>query len=166
MRAPPHALLLAYLASAAGAYIAQLRPMPLASRTATTVRMGQLETLRAELEVLRQKISSTESAIDAAYGPASPAAARTGHLEVEPYHDQSQLPLNTYKNKAPHTAAIISAKRIVGPKATGEVCHIHINSGPTFKYWEGQSLGVIPPGTNPKNGKPNTVRLYSIASTR
>jgi len=33
-------------------------------------------------------------------------------------------------------------------------------------YWEGQSYGVIPPGTNPKNGKPNTVRLYSIASSR
>jgi len=30
----------------------------------------------------------------------------------------------------------------------------------------GQSYGVIPPGTNPKNGKPNSVRLYSIASTR
>jgi len=33
-------------------------------------------------------------------------------------------------------------------------------------YWEGQSYGVVPPGTNPKNGKPNNVRLYSIASTR
>jgi hypothetical protein len=25
-------------------------------------------------------------------------------------------------------------------------------------YWEGQSYGVIPPGLNPKNGKPNSVR--------
>ena len=33
-------------------------------------------------------------------------------------------------------------------------------------YWEGQSYGVLPPGTNPKNGKPHTVRLYSIASSR
>jgi len=33
-------------------------------------------------------------------------------------------------------------------------------------YWEGQSYGVIPPGINPKNGKPHTNRLYSIASTR
>ena len=33
-------------------------------------------------------------------------------------------------------------------------------------YWEGQSFGVIPPGTNPKNGKPNSVRLYSIAASR
>merc|ERR1711865_1208298 len=30
----------------------------------------------------------------------------------------------------------------------------------------GQSYGVIPPGKNPKNGKPNSVRLYSIASSR
>ena len=76
------------------------------------------------------------------------------------------LPLNTYKNKAPHTGSLISAKRIVGAEAPGEVCHIHINSGPTFKYIEGQSLGVIPPGVCPKSGKPNSVRLYSIASTR
>jgi ferredoxin--NADP+ reductase len=34
-------------------------------------------------------------------------------------------------------------------------------------YWEGQSYGVIPPGENPKKpGKPNAVRLYSIASSR
>ena len=69
-------------------------------------------------------------------------------------------------SQAPLTAKLISAKRIVGANAPGEVCHVHINSGPTFKYLEGQSLGVIPPGINPKNGKANSVRLYSIASTR
>jgi ferredoxin--NADP+ reductase len=90
------------------------------------------------------------------------------NLEVEPYHAiADNLPLNTYKNKAPHVAAISSVKRIVGPSAPGEVCHIKIDCGPTFRYWEGQSLGIIPPGENPKKpGKPNTVRLYSIASTR
>jgi len=46
------------------------------------------------------------------------------------------------------------------------VCHIQISTGGALRYWEGQSLGVVPPGTNPKNGKPNSVRLYSIASTR
>ena len=61
----------------------------------------------------------------------------------------------------------MSVKRIVGANAPGEVCHVHIDCGPTFRYWEGQSLGVIPPGENPKSpGKPNSVRLYSIASTR
>lgn len=48
----------------------------------------------------------------------------------------------------------------------GEVCHIQISTGGALRYWEGQSVGVVPPGTNPKNGKPNSVRLYSIASTR
>ncbi|EOD36860.1 hypothetical protein EMIHUDRAFT_42969, partial [Emiliania huxleyi CCMP1516] len=81
-------------------------------------------------------------------------------LECDPYHAiAANLPLNTYKNKAPLAGAIISAKRIVGPAAPGEVCHIRIGTGDNFRYWEGQSLGVIPPG-------PNAVRLYSIASTR
>jgi len=103
----------------------------------------------------------------AAARPSHEEVAVPSHLEFEPYHDiMKNLPLNTYKNKAPHTGSLISAKRIVGAEAPGEVCHIHINSGPTFKYIEGQSLGVIPPGVCPKSGKPNSVRLYSIASTR
>ena len=61
---------------------------------------------------------------------------------------------------------IVSVKRIVGPKATGETCDIVIDHGGNAPYWEGQSFGVIPPGTNPKNGKPNSVRLYSIAASR
>lgn len=88
-------------------------------------------------------------------------------LEVSPSdYDMSKPPLNTYKRKNPHTGTIMSVKRIVGVNAPGEVCHVKINSGPTFKYWEGQSLGVTPPGVDAKSGKPNSVRLYSIASTR
>jgi ferredoxin--NADP+ reductase len=34
-----------------------------------------------------------------------------------------------------------------------------------LKYLEGQSIGIIPPGTD-ENGKPHKLRLYSIASTR
>jgi ferredoxin--NADP+ reductase len=87
-------------------------------------------------------------------------------LEASPYSDQSGVPVNTYKNKSPFTGKVVSVKRIVGPKATGETCHIIMSHEGKMPYWEGQSYGVIPPGTNPKNGKPNTVRLYSIASSR
>ena len=87
-------------------------------------------------------------------------------LEADPYYDQSTIPVNTYKNKSPFTATVVSTKRIVGPEATGETCDIVMSHGGKMPYWEGQSYGVIPPGTNPKNGKPNTVRLYSIASSR
>ena len=87
-------------------------------------------------------------------------------LEAEPYYDQSTVPVNVYKNKAPFTGKVVSTKRIVGPKATGETCHIVIDHEGNFPYWEGQSWGVIPPGAREKDGKPHSVRLYSIASSR
>jgi len=74
--------------------------------------------------------------------------------------------VNTYKNKDPFKGKVLSVKRIVGEQATGETCHIIIEHGGRMPFWEGQSWGVIPPGTNPKNGKPHSVRLYSIASSR
>lgn len=78
----------------------------------------------------------------------------------------SNIPKNTFKAKEPHVGKVVSVKRIVGAQATGETCDVVIDHGGKMPYWEGQSYGVIPPGTNPKNGKPNTNRLYSIASTR
>jgi len=98
---------------------------------------------------------------------AAPAAGKKqDFLEAEPYWDQSTVPVNTYKNKSPFIAKVVSVKRIVGPDATGETCDIVMDHQGKMPYWEGQSYGVIPPGLNPKNGKPNSVRLYSIASSR
>uniref|UniRef100_A0A7S3WYD6 ferredoxin--NADP(+) reductase n=1 Tax=Emiliania huxleyi TaxID=2903 RepID=A0A7S3WYD6_EMIHU len=112
--------------------------------------------------------STLEAAYDAAMNAPAPAAAggKQDFLEAEPYWDQSTIPVNTYKNKAPFVGKIVSTKRIVGPEATGETCDVVMSHGGKMPYWEGQSYGVIPPGTNPKNGKPNSVRLYSIASSR
>jgi ferredoxin--NADP+ reductase len=87
-------------------------------------------------------------------------------LEANPYWDNSNLPLQTFKAADPLKAKIVSVKRIVGAAATGETCDIIIDHFGKMPYWEGQSYGVVPPGINPKNGKPNTNRLYSIASTR
>jgi len=98
--------------------------------------------------------------------PASGGKFRESFLEASPYTDQSNIPVNTFKAKTPYIGKVVSVKRIVGPKATGETCDIVIDTAGGIPYWEGQSFGVIPPGTNPKNGKPNTVRLYSIAASR
>jgi len=92
--------------------------------------------------------------------------AKQDFLEADPYWDQTNVPVNVYKNKAPFTGKVVSTKRIVGPKATGETCHIVIDHQGDFPYWEGQSWGVIPPGVREKDGKPHSVRLYSIASSR
>jgi ferredoxin--NADP+ reductase len=128
------------------------------------------------------------------YKVLSGSSGKQDFLETSPYWDQSTVPVNTYKNKAPFTGKVVSTKRIVGPKATGETCHIIIDHKGTwnnvsqcgsmvsvkllrspllmsffqgdFPYWEGQSWGVIPPGVREKDGKPHSVRLYSIASSR
>jgi len=96
----------------------------------------------------------------------SPAGKKQDFLEASPYWDQKTVPVNTWKNKSPYTAKVVSCKRIVGPEATGETCHIIFDHKGEMPYWEGQSYGVIPDGVNPKNGKNHTVRLYSIASSR
>jgi ferredoxin--NADP+ reductase len=111
-------------------------------------------------------IQAADMAAEAAAAMKAPAADKLNFLEAEPYWDQSTVPVNTYKNKAPFLSKVVSVKRIVGPTATGETCHIIMDHQGKMPYWEGQSYGVIPPGLNPKNGKPNTVRLYSIASSR
>jgi ferredoxin--NADP+ reductase len=79
------------------------------------------------------------------------------------------LPMNTFGPKNAYTAKVISVERIVGPKATGETCHIIIATDGNIPFVEGQSYGVIPPGTkiNSKGKEvPHGTRLYSIASTR
>jgi ferredoxin--NADP+ reductase len=83
--------------------------------------------------------------------------------------EEGPMPLNTFNNKAPFKAKIKSVERIVGPKATGETCNIVIETEGKIPFWEGQSYGVIPPGTkiNSKGKEvPYGVRLYSIASSR
>lgn len=69
----------------------------------------------------------------------------------------------------PSQARVKSVERIVGPKATGETCHIVIETDGKIPFWEGQSYGVIPPGTKVNSkGKEvrHGVRLYSIAASR
>jgi hypothetical protein len=53
-------------------------------------------------------------------------SARLDFLEASPYYDTSNVPLNTYKAKEPFIGKINSVKRIVGPKANGEICHVNI----------------------------------------
>ena len=59
--------------------------------------------------------------------------------------EKGDCPLNTFSPKKPFKAKIKSVERIVGPKATGETCHIVIETGGDIPFWEGQSYGVVPP---------------------
>merc|ERR1719217_1527372 len=93
------------------------------------------------------------------------SGSKQDFLEFSPYYDKKTMPNNLFKPKDPFTAKILSTKKIVGEGATGETFDIVIDHGGDMPYVEGQSYGVIPPGVDAK-GKPNKVRLYSIASSR
>ncbi|HLO88299.1 MAG TPA: phycobilisome linker polypeptide [Nostocaceae cyanobacterium] len=78
----------------------------------------------------------------------------------------ADVPVNTYRPNAPFIGKCISNETLLKEGAIGVVQHIKFDlSGGNLKYIEGQSIGIIPPGVD-KNGKPEKLRLYSIASTR
>ncbi|MDZ7966895.1 MAG: phycobilisome linker polypeptide [Nostoc sp. DedSLP03] len=80
--------------------------------------------------------------------------------------DHGEVPVNTYRPNAPFIGKVISNEPLVKEGGIGIVQHLKFDiSAGDLKYIEGQSIGIIPPGLD-KNGKPEKLRLYSIASTR
>ena len=73
-------------------------------------------------------------------------------LEADPYWDTKDIPINTFKNKAPFSSKVVSTKRIVGAEATGETCHIIMDHQGTLAAVEELAPGsalhaiVAPPG--------------------
>ncbi len=77
---------------------------------------------------------------------------------------QTEIPSNIYKPNTPLEAKVIEHRRLTAPDSPNDVCHIVYDiSGSELKYLDGQSIGVLPPGTD-TNDKPHKLRLYSIAS--
>ena len=76
---------------------------------------------------------------------AQAAATEVKRAKVPAQLEEGDLPMNTFSPKKPFKAKIKSVERIVGPKATGETCHIIVDTNGDIPFWEGQSYGVIPP---------------------
>ncbi|MEB3340260.1 ferredoxin--NADP reductase [Okeania sp.] len=86
--------------------------------------------------------------------------------QAKPHIDKKDVPVNTYRPKNPFMGKCLSNEELVREGGDGTVRHLKFDlSGSDLKYLEGQSIGIIPPGTDAK-GKPHKLRLYSIASTR
>lgn len=78
----------------------------------------------------------------------------------------TEIPINLYRPNSPFIGKCISNEELVGEGGIGTVRHLKFDlSGGDLRYLEGQSIGIIPPGLD-KKGKPEKLRLYSIASTR
>ena len=74
--------------------------------------------------------------------------------------------IGLYTLTRPATAAVSGNLRLTAESAESDIRHIVLDFGSmAFPVLEGQSLGVIVPGTD-AGGKPHHLRLYSVASPR
>lgn len=74
--------------------------------------------------------------------------------------------INLYTMSKPATATVTGNYRLTDEKSDSDVRHIILDLGAlAFPVLEGQSVGIIAPGTD-KNGKVHLPRLYSISSPR
>ncbi len=100
--------------------------------------------------------------------PSTPKAASKPAPKPIAKKPHSDVPINTYKPKAPFLGQVTENYSVLKDGALGTVQHITFDlagGDPFLKYVEGQSIGIIPAGEDAK-GKPHKPRLYSIASTR
>ncbi len=99
--------------------------------------------------------TSTETAPTETAPTAAPAAKK--HADV---------PVNIYRPNAPFVGKCVSNDGLLAEGGIGMVQHVKFDiSAGDLSYFEGQSIGIIPPGKDSK-GKNHKIRLYSIASTR
>ncbi|MEO1429339.1 MAG: ferredoxin-NADP reductase [Cyanobacteria bacterium J06633_8] len=91
---------------------------------------------------------------------------KKGNTMTEAKAKKKDVPVNIYRPKNPYIGKCLSNEELVGEGGIGTVRHLKFDiSGGDLRYLEGQSIGIIPPGVD-KNGKPEKLRLYSIASTQ
>lgn len=93
------------------------------------------------------------------------AHAGQGGKVVPPYSAAHPY-INLYSREQPAVARVAGNYRITDADTESDIRHIVLDFGKTFFHTlEGQSIGIIPPGTDAK-GRPHLVRLYSLASPR
>ncbi|MBV9077248.1 MAG: benzoyl-CoA oxygenase, partial [Methylobacteriaceae bacterium] len=78
----------------------------------------------------------------------------------------SKPTVNLYNRGRPAQATIVGNYRLTHAEAENDVRHIILDFGDQpFPVLEGQSIGIVVPGTTPE-GRPHDIRLYSVASAR
>ncbi len=94
------------------------------------------------------------------------AKPMTQAKEKKEKKEKKDIPVNIYRPNAPFVGKCMSNEELVKEGGIGTCRHLTFDiSEGDLRYLEGQSIGIIPAGTDDK-GKPHKIRLYSIASTR
>jgi ferredoxin--NADP+ reductase len=125
--------------------------------------MRRIAKLGGKILSIRPFSASSEANVSTSSDPAptadaaAPAPAKKAHADV---------PVNIYRPNAPFVGKCVSNDGLLGEGGIGMVQHVKFDiSAGDLRYFEGQSIGIIPPGKDNK-GKNHKIRLYSIASTR
>jgi benzoyl-CoA 2,3-epoxidase subunit A len=109
---------------------------------------GAIEALEQEIESLLEE-----------------ARKGLGGKPVAP-HSASKPTVNLYNRNKPAIATVTGNFRLTHADADSDVRHIILDFGDhRLAVLEGQSIGIVPPGTS-ADGKPHLIRLYSAASSR
>ena len=109
----------------------------------------------AQMEAFEDEISALLAEAHSGTGgkPTAPASA-------------AKPSVNLFNRSKPAVARVQGNLRLTEAGTGNDVRHIILDLGDTvFPVLEGQSIGVIPPGTD-EAGKPHQARLYSISSAR
>jgi benzoyl-CoA 2,3-dioxygenase component A len=118
-----------------------------------------------EIETIAQSGGDIEAADDEAARLIAEAHLGVGGKSVAPA-SAGKPKINLFNRSAPAIATVSGNFRLTDPAADNDVRHVILDFGAAvFPVLEGQSIGIIAPGTD-TDGKPHKIRLYSIASPR
>jgi benzoyl-CoA 2,3-dioxygenase component A len=122
--------------------------------------------LPAQEEIASEEAGGTVEALEDEIGALLEEARKgLGGKAVAP-HSASKPTVNLYNRGKPAVATITGNFRLTHADADSDVRHIILDFGDQpFPVLEGQSIGIVAPGTDAE-GKPHLVRLYSVASSR
>jgi benzoyl-CoA 2,3-dioxygenase component A len=129
------------------------------------------EELQAAGAVAQEAITQAATTSASAASAASTASADSAFSSSQwgsavPPWSAAHPYVNLHGPKAPVTATVVGNVQVNDAGTENETHHVVLDFGSMpFPVLEGQSIGIIPPGTDDK-GKPHHARQYSIASPR
>ncbi len=127
-------------------------------------QFGWME-LPEQLEVGEGTDTGIEALDEAVAALLAEAHQGAGGKSVAPM-SASKPSINLYNLGKPAAATVQGTYRLTSEDADSEVRHVILDFGAQpFPVLEGQSIGIIPPGTD-EDGKPHLPRLYSVSSPR
>jgi len=133
-----------------------------------TKRIMQLGGNIVSIKPVGEAATASASASDNGGAPAEAAKPSNNSKKksMTQAKEKKKVPVNIYRPKSPYLGTCLSNDELVAEGGIGTVKHLKFDlSEGDLHYLEGQSIGIIPDGTDEK-GKPHKIRLYSIASTQ